>query len=81
MAGAMVFQHLIDDCLAERVGEGGLPGPEYEAALARAAALLESLRADWRAGASPLLALPARRDDLVELEQIAADWRRRFEQY
>ncbi|MDP6708112.1 MAG: glucose-6-phosphate isomerase [Alphaproteobacteria bacterium] len=74
----MTFQHSIDDCLAERIGEGGLPRDEYEAALTRTGPVLDRLRHDWREGTSALLAQPSKRDDLAALRDVAEDWRRRF---
>ena len=74
----MTFRHIIDDCFAEGIGPGGLARADYQATLARAAPALDDLRRARDDGSLPLLALPAKRDDLPELEQIAADWRARF---
>jgi glucose-6-phosphate isomerase len=74
----MPFRQILDDCFAERVGEGGLPASEYAPLLARTEATLARLSRDWREGASPLLAVPGDRHDLAALAPIAADWRRRF---
>ena len=74
----MAYDHDIAACLAERIGDGGLTRTEYQAALARAAPALARLRA-WHAEAAlPLLALPARSDDLAVLAPLIAEARARF---
>ncbi|MBM3489236.1 MAG: glucose-6-phosphate isomerase [Alphaproteobacteria bacterium] len=74
----MRYRHVIDSCRAETIGDAGLDDVELEARLAGCAAGLTTLRRQQVDGSLPLLRLPARRDDLGELQTIAADWRRRF---
>ena len=71
-------RHLIDDCLAENIGEGGIPRAEFEAVLARTKPTLERLEREWRSGTSPLLKLPSETADLAELAPLAEEWRQRF---
>src|SRR5690606_24415727 len=63
---------------AETIGGKGLARPAFEHMLQASAPALEKLRA-WREdGSLPLLRLPARSDDLDQMREVAADFRRRF---
>ena len=57
--------------MAEEIGPAGLSRSEFDAALAHTAPILKELRAAHRAESLPLLALPSRSDDLVEIEELA----------
>jgi len=76
MVSLMLYRQDISGCLLERIGALGLGAGELGALLERARAPLEKLRAQHAAGAEPLLAIPARRDDLLALTPIAAEFRR-----
>jgi glucose-6-phosphate isomerase len=72
------YTQIIDDCLAEKIGGKGLARSAYDAMLGRCPASIAKLRARQRDNSLPLLRLPARTDDLQQMQQIAADFRRRF---
>ena len=74
----MLYEHDIAGCLAETIGENGLETEELDAALARAAPASKALKRRREDGSLPLLRLPARRDDLAALADLAAEFRRRF---
>jgi glucose-6-phosphate isomerase len=75
----MHYQHDYKTILSEAVGPHGLTSVEFEKVLAEAAPSLEKLRARQKDGSLPLLRLPARRDDLTELNDVADELRRRFD--
>ncbi|GAA6157770.1 glucose-6-phosphate isomerase [Pyruvatibacter sp. HU-CL02332] len=54
------------------IGAGGLTQAQYDAHLAATGPALESLRRQHADSTLPLLHLPKRRDDIVEMERIAA---------
>ena len=68
----------IDDCFAAAIKGKGLTRPAFDTALAATAAGIETLRARHKDGALPLLRLPARTDDLAEMREVAAFFRKRF---
>ncbi len=74
------YRQDIDTCLAERIGEGGLGGAEFEAVLAATAGALEALRKGRDDNSLPLLGLPARRDDIEALATVAARFAADFDQ-
>ena len=74
----MLYRHVIDSCRAETIGKAGLLAAELDASLSATAAGLAALSRRRADGSLPLLALPNRRDDLPELQAIAADWRGRL---
>ncbi|HEX9647797.1 MAG TPA: glucose-6-phosphate isomerase [Alphaproteobacteria bacterium] len=75
----MPYDHDISACFAARIGDGGLDEAEFEAALARTRPALARLRA-WHAdGSLPLLALPARSDDLAVLQPLIAEAGAKFD--
>lgn len=67
----MLFEHDIDGCFADRIGEGGLRRVDFAGFLARANEALKSLRKAQAEGTLPLLAVPEARDDLVAAKKIA----------
>ena len=67
----MLFEHLIDDCLAKKIGEGGLSEETFERSLAATERALARLRAARDDGSLPLLALPGRADDLAACGPVA----------
>ena len=67
----MLYSHVIDDALEEKIGKAGLPRAVLDRELARASVALDKIRR-WREdGTLPLLRLPAARDDLVALKPHA----------
>ncbi len=67
----MLYSHRIDDALDAKVGKRGLPQASLDRELGRAGAALDKFRR-WKAdGTLPLLSLPGRHDDLVELKPHA----------
>ncbi|HYM02687.1 MAG TPA: glucose-6-phosphate isomerase [Stellaceae bacterium] len=75
----MPYRHDVAGCLAEAIGPHGLTAAELEATLARAVPALAALVRRRDDGSLPLLRLPGRRDDLVELGALAEEYRRRFD--
>jgi glucose-6-phosphate isomerase len=75
----MHYQHDYKTILSDAIGPHGLTSAELEKVLAEAAPSLEKLRARQKDGSLPLLRLPARRDDLTELNGVADELRRRFD--
>jgi len=69
---AMPYAQDIDACLAETVGAGGIGRDALDGALARLARPLARLRAARAESTLPLLAVPARTDDLAGIEDAAA---------
>jgi glucose-6-phosphate isomerase len=74
----MTFRQLLDDCFAEKIGEGGLPREEHQQLLAAVEPTRARLAEAWRSRSSPLFALPSARADLDAFAPIVDDWRRRF---
>jgi len=71
----MLYEHLIDDCLAKKIGEGGLSEETFERSLAATEPALARLRAARDDGSLALLALPARDDDLALCRPVAEAYR------
>lgn len=74
----MFYTQDIAGCLSGRIGPAGPRDSELGRRVALAAPALAALRQWHKDGSLPLLRLPARDDDLPELEAIAADYRARF---
>src|SRR5262245_40983842 len=68
----MPFRQDIDSARAETIGAHGVGKPALDAALARAEAALDWVRAAHEKSTLPLLRFPARTDDLDEIAQAAA---------
>ena len=75
----MFYRHATDACFAARIGDGGLSGDAFAKTLAEAAPALESLRARHADGTLPILRLPALRDDLDALADVAKRLSERFD--
>ena len=75
----MFYRHATDACFAARIGDGGLSDDAFAKTLAEAAPALESLRARHADGALPILRLPALRDDLDALAEVAKRLSERFD--
>ena len=72
----MLYDHRIQNCLAENIGTGGLDTAAFDDLLRQSAPAIETLRT-WRAsGEKPFLTIAAERGDLAALEEIAGDWRK-----
>ena len=71
----ILYRHDIKGCLLDRVGAVGLGAGELSAVLHRLRPSLEKLK-ELHASGDPLLALPARRDDLTTLLPVVAAFRR-----
>ncbi len=72
------YTQTIDNCLAEQIKGKGVSRAAYEAMLARCAPAIETLRKRQADNSLPLLRLPGRTDDLAQMNEVAADFRRRF---
>lgn len=72
----MLYRHDVTGCFLDCVGALGLGAGELAALLERTRPALEKLRAERAKGTEPLLAVADRRDDLVALEPLAAEFRR-----
>lgn len=72
------YTQIIDECLAEKINGKGISRAAYEAMLARCAPAIETLRQRQADNSLPLLRLPGRTDDLAQMNEVAADFRRRF---
>lgn len=68
----MAIVQSIDSALAENVGPHGLSGAALNAALERADAALEALRARYADNSLPLLRLPEKQDDIAGITGAAA---------
>ena len=79
MTGTLPFSLDIADCLADRIGEGGLSTAAFERHLAETAPALETLRAWHEAGDRPFLSLAGRRDDLHKIEVAACRYHEAFD--
>ncbi|MFQ5959213.1 MAG: glucose-6-phosphate isomerase [Alphaproteobacteria bacterium] len=75
----MPYRHVTDACFAARIGAGGLSDAAYATALGETAPALEDLRARHADGSLPILRLPARRDDLGPLAEVAKRLSGRFD--
>ena len=79
----MHFDQDIATCLAGRIGEGGIPEADLEAAIAATGRALDRLRGQARdpraAGSLPLLAVPSARSDLAALKDVATRFRGTFD--
>jgi len=75
----MLYSHDIENCIAEAVGDGGLPRDRFQSLLKEAAGALANLRTRHADGSLPLLQLPGRTDDLPALAEVAARYRKDFD--
>ncbi|HEY4136037.1 MAG TPA: glucose-6-phosphate isomerase [Alphaproteobacteria bacterium] len=79
----MHFEQDIATCLAGRIGDGGIPEAELDAAVALTARALDRLRGQARdpraTGSLPLLAVPSARSDLIALRDVVARFRDSFD--
>jgi glucose-6-phosphate isomerase len=72
----MLYRQDISGCLLECIGALGLGAGELGAFLERTRPSLDHLRDQHAKGTEPLLAIPARRDDLMALAPLAREFRR-----
>ena len=71
----MHYTHDISGCLSAAVGDHGLDEADFANQLQACEAPLARLRRWHQSGSLPLLDLPARRDDLAEMAEIAEEMR------
>jgi glucose-6-phosphate isomerase len=71
----MLYRQDISGCLLESIGAQGLGAGELGALLERTRPSLDRLRDQHARGSEPLLAIPARRDDLHALAPLAQEFR------
>ena len=76
----MPYQQITDPCFTQALDGDGLSRERFEAALRETAPGLEMLRAGISDGSLSFLTLPALRDDLAALFEIAERYRGAFEQ-
>ena len=79
MEKSLPYRHLIETCMADRIGDSGLGEDSFAEALAEAGVVLDGLRSAPKTGDFTLLALPHRDDDLAAIEAVATDFRARFD--
>ena len=72
----MLYRQDISGCLLERIGALGLGAGELGALLERTRPSLDRIRDEHAKKTEPLLAIPARRDDLEALAPLAREFRR-----
>lgn len=72
----MLYRQDISGCLLERIGALGLGAGELGALLERTRPSLDRIRDEHAKKTEPLLAIPARRDDLEALAPLAQEFRR-----
>jgi len=75
----MNYVHLTSSCFSDVLGASGLDLGQFETDLKKTKPVLETLRARYADGTSPLLRLPELTDDIVALEPIAARYRDQFD--
>ena len=75
----MPYSHETDTCFSDAVGAGDSARADYDALLAATRPAIDALRRSHMDGSLPLLRLPARRDDLASLKEIADRYRRDFD--
>jgi glucose-6-phosphate isomerase len=75
----MIVTHDIDQCFADKIGDGGLDRRDFDATLKTTVRALDRLRDQAKTGGLPLLAVPGRSDDLAALEPIVRRFRDRFD--
>ena len=74
-----LYRHATENCFASQIGERGLSDDAYAGVLGEAATALEAIKADYQAGALPMLSLAEMSSDLDELKLIAERCRREFD--
>jgi glucose-6-phosphate isomerase len=75
----MRYTHETENCFSGAVGAGGLARSDYDALLAATRPAIDTLRQRHADGSLPLLRLPALRDDLSALKEVAERYRRDFD--
>lgn len=77
--GPMPYTQEITDCFASEIGDGGLDQVVFDDYLQRTGPLLSRLCTRLTDGEPPFLALAGRKDDLSEIEDVAALFRENFD--
>jgi len=71
----MLYDHQIQNCLADNIGDSGLDATVFNDLLRQSESAIDAIRG-WRSsGEKPFLTIAAERGDLATLREIAADWR------
>ena len=78
MTQRLPYNHLVEDCLAARIGDNGLSSAHLDNLLNLLDGAHNELCANYKSGALPLLKLPEAREDLKILQPIAARYRSDF---
>jgi glucose-6-phosphate isomerase len=78
-AATLGYDQDVTDCLADRIGPGGLDDQAFRGLIDRLKPALARLKEAHDTGAMPMLRLPAQRDDLTALAPLAARYQRRFD--
>jgi glucose-6-phosphate isomerase len=75
----MPYTHETENCFSDAVGAGGLARADFDKLLAATRPAIDDLRNRHADGSLPLLRLPAARDDLAVLKDVADRYRRDFD--
>ncbi|MPY73663.1 MAG: glucose-6-phosphate isomerase [Alphaproteobacteria bacterium] len=75
----MSYSHEVESCFSDAIGADGLARADFAALLEAARPAVDALRRRHGDGSLPLLRLPARRDDLAGLTEVAERYRRDFD--
>ncbi|MGH6619186.1 MAG: glucose-6-phosphate isomerase [Alphaproteobacteria bacterium] len=75
----MSYSHEVESCFSDAIGADGLARADFAALLEAARPAVDGLRRRYGDGNLPLLRLPARRDDLAGLTEVAERYRRDFD--
>lgn len=78
-ATALGYSQDVTDCLATKIGDGGLEGAAFQSLLDRLKPALARLKDAHDGNTMPILRLPAQRDDLAALAPLAERYQRRFD--
>jgi glucose-6-phosphate isomerase len=69
----------LTDCFAGEIGDGGLESATFDHYVGLSEGALERIRGAHDGGLLPLLDLPQRRDDLIEIKSVAERFRSSFD--
>lgn len=76
---ALGYSQDIADCLADKIGDGGLDPARFRALTDRLAPAIDRLRSAHDGGELPFLRLPGESADLAALQEVADKYRKRFD--
>lgn len=75
----MLYRQIIQTCFESHVGAHGLSDADFRELQEQTGPIIDGLRADYESGALPLLRLPETTEDIDDLQEIAARFRRQFD--